>query len=57
MCCRREQPYLVLTLFLSNHCVVHYHFMGSYTASGDGNESEGNLDNIRLAHEHDMGGK
>eukprot|EP00581_Thalassiosira_minuscula_P012620 CAMPEP_0183732296 /NCGR_PEP_ID=MMETSP0737-20130205/38101_1 /TAXON_ID=385413 /ORGANISM="Thalassiosira miniscula, Strain CCMP1093" /LENGTH=654 /DNA_ID=CAMNT_0025965273 /DNA_START=28 /DNA_END=1992 /DNA_ORIENTATION=+ len=35
---------------------LHYHFMGAYTASGDGNGSaEGNLDNIRLAHEHDMG--
>ena len=36
---------------------VHYHFMGSYTASGDGNdaECEGNLGNVRLAHEHDMG--
>jgi predicted aldo/keto reductase-like oxidoreductase len=35
---------------------VHYHFMGSYTASGDGDANfEGNLDNVRLAHEHDMG--
>lgn len=35
---------------------LHYHFLGSYTASGDGDESaEGNLGNIRLAHEHDMG--
>ncbi len=30
--------------------------MGSYTASGDGGKTfEGNLDNIRLAHKHDMG--
>mmetsp|Transcript_18676 Transcript_18676/g.37087 ORF Transcript_18676/g.37087 Transcript_18676/m.37087 type:complete len:640 (-) Transcript_18676:54-1973(-) len=35
---------------------LHYHFAGSYTASGDGDETfEGNLDNIRLAHKHDMG--
>lgn len=35
---------------------VHYHFMGSYTASGDGDEHfEGNLENIRLAKKHDMG--
>lgn len=35
---------------------LHYHFEGSYTASGDGDENaEGNLGNIRLAHEHDMG--
>ena len=35
---------------------VHYHFEGSYTASGDGDESfEGNLENIRLANKHDMG--
>ena len=35
---------------------VHYQFMGSYTASGDGDaEDEGNLSNIRLAHKHDMG--
>lgn len=36
--------------------IVHYHFCGSYTASGDGDESfEGNLQNIRLANKHDMG--
>lgn len=36
--------------------IVHYQFMGSYTASGDGDgEDEGNLANIRLAHKHDMG--
>jgi predicted aldo/keto reductase-like oxidoreductase len=29
--------------------------MGSYTASGDGDEMEGNLENIRLANKHDMG--
>lgn len=35
---------------------LHYHFMGAYTASGDcDGPAEGNLDNIRLAHEHDMG--
>ena len=35
---------------------VHHHFSGSYTASGDGDEdAEGNLGNIRLAREHDMG--
>lgn len=35
---------------------LHYHFEGSYTASGDGDESfEGNLENIRLATKHDMG--
>lgn len=35
---------------------MHYHFEGSYTASGDGDESfEGNLDNLRLAKKHDMG--
>ena len=37
---------------------MHYHFEGSYTASGDSGDSdlnEGNLDNIRLAHKHDMG--
>lgn len=36
--------------------IVHYQFLGSYTASGDGDgEDEGNLANIRLAHKHDMG--
>ena len=38
---------------------LHYHFMGSYTASGDSGSTnpmdEGNLENIRLAHKHDMG--
>ncbi|KAL3776236.1 hypothetical protein HJC23_011733 [Cyclotella cryptica] len=35
---------------------LHYHFEGSYTASGDGDENfEGNLENIRLANKHDMG--
>ncbi|KAL7531680.1 hypothetical protein ACHAXR_004172, partial [Thalassiosira sp. AJA248-18] len=36
---------------------LHHHFMGSYTASGDGDDEtfQGNLGNIRLAHEHDMG--
>ena len=36
---------------------VHYHFMGSYTASGDGIDAtfEGNLGNVRLARERDMG--
>eukprot|EP00571_Detonula_confervacea_P012771 CAMPEP_0172300094 /NCGR_PEP_ID=MMETSP1058-20130122/2273_1 /TAXON_ID=83371 /ORGANISM="Detonula confervacea, Strain CCMP 353" /LENGTH=629 /DNA_ID=CAMNT_0013009785 /DNA_START=6 /DNA_END=1895 /DNA_ORIENTATION=+ len=34
---------------------MHYHFMGAYTASGDGDVNEGNLDNIQLAHKHDMG--
>ena len=34
---------------------VHYHFEGSYTASGDGDVNEGNLDSVILAHEHDMG--
>lgn len=35
--------------------IVHYHFEGSYTASGDGDVNEGNLDSVILAHEHDMG--
>ncbi len=45
---------MIRSLFLIK---VHHHFMGSYTASGDGDteESEGNLANIRLAHKHDMG--
>jgi hypothetical protein len=36
---------------------LHYHFMGSYTASGDGNvmNMEGNLSNILLANKYDMG--
>ena len=34
---------------------LHYHFMGSYTASGDGTDFEGNEENIRLAQKHDMG--
>ena len=36
---------------------LHYHFLGSYTASGDGERArhEGNVANVRLAHEHDMG--
>ena len=36
---------------------LHYHFMGSYTASGDGSaaQMEGNWGNIRLAQKHDMG--
>eukprot|EP00985_Skeletonema_marinoi_P006190 scaffold2689_cov70-Skeletonema_marinoi.AAC.13 len=36
---------------------LHYHFMGSYTASGDGTDAqlEGNTENIRLAKKHDMG--
>ena len=36
------------------YCNIHYHFCGSYTASGDA-EFGGNLSNIRLAHEKDMG--
>jgi len=34
---------------------MHYHFVGSYTASGDGTAVEGNEENIRLAQKHDMG--
>jgi len=35
---------------------LHYHFCGSYTASGDDiNGVEGNLSNVRLAREKDMG--
>lgn len=40
---------------------LHYHFVGSYTASGDGGgggadaQMEGNAENIRLAQKHDMG--
>jgi predicted aldo/keto reductase-like oxidoreductase len=36
---------------------LHYHFVGSYTASGDGTaaQMEGNEENIRLAQKHDMG--
>lgn len=36
---------------------LHYHFMGSYTASGDGDvmNMEGNLSNILLANKYDMG--
>ena len=34
---------------------LHYHFMGSYTASGDGDEVDAQLENIRLAQKHDMG--
>jgi hypothetical protein len=33
---------------------IHYHFLGSYTASGGG-QCGGNLDNIRLMKEKDMG--
>eukprot|EP00550_Attheya_septentrionalis_P007356 CAMPEP_0198295124 /NCGR_PEP_ID=MMETSP1449-20131203/25970_1 /TAXON_ID=420275 /ORGANISM="Attheya septentrionalis, Strain CCMP2084" /LENGTH=586 /DNA_ID=CAMNT_0043995319 /DNA_START=182 /DNA_END=1942 /DNA_ORIENTATION=- len=33
---------------------MHYHFEGSYTASGDGMYG-GNLENVRLCHEKDMG--
>jgi hypothetical protein len=41
---------------LSQPFSVHYHFEGSYTASGDGDETfEGNLQNVRLANKHDMG--
>ena len=46
MICRKTHTFVML---------VHYHFEGSYTASGDGDVNEGNLDNIRLANEHDMG--
>ncbi len=34
---------------------LHYHFYGSYTATGGGN-SGGNLDNIKLLNKKDMGG-
>ena len=35
---------------------LHHHFIGSYTASGDSDgDYEGNVENIRLAHDHDMG--
>jgi len=34
---------------------LHYHFCGSYTASGDLEDGRGNLSNIRLAHSKDMG--
>ncbi len=33
---------------------IHYHFIGSYTASGGG-DCGGNLDNVRLMKEKDMG--
>jgi len=33
---------------------LHHHFCGDYTASGDG-DNGGNIDNVRLAHEKDMG--
>jgi len=33
---------------------LHYHYFGSYTASGDG-PLGGNLSNIQLCNEHDMG--
>ena len=42
-------------LFPTLILVVHYHFEGSYTASGDGDVNEGNLDSVLLAHKHDMG--
>ena len=34
---------------------LHYHFIGSYTASGTGNVHEGNMDAIVKAKERDMG--
>lgn len=34
---------------------LHYHFCGSYTASGDSSDGRGNLENIRLCQERDMG--
>jgi len=33
---------------------LHHHFCGDYTASGDG-ETAGNLENVRLANEKDLG--
>lgn len=33
---------------------LHYHFFGSYTASGSGPHG-GNIENVRLCHERDMG--
>jgi hypothetical protein len=51
--------YIMLTehtlLFPTLILIVHYHFEGSYTASGDGDVNEGNLDSVLLAHKHDMG--
>ncbi|KAL7566201.1 hypothetical protein ACA910_011274 [Epithemia clementina (nom. ined.)] len=34
---------------------LHYHFIGSYTASGGGHDGEGNRDCIRLLNEKNMG--
>jgi hypothetical protein len=36
---------------------LHHHFCGSYTASGDGPDGEGNIKCLRLLKEKDMGGK
>ena len=54
MCTYFNAMFPILTT--SHLMTVHYHFEGSYTASGDGDESfEGNLQNILLANKHDMG--
>ena len=34
---------------------IHYHFMGSYTASGGGHDGQGNRDVVRLMNEMNMG--
>eukprot|EP00527_Entomoneis_sp_CCMP2396_P005820 CAMPEP_0198150638 /NCGR_PEP_ID=MMETSP1443-20131203/51786_1 /TAXON_ID=186043 /ORGANISM="Entomoneis sp., Strain CCMP2396" /LENGTH=561 /DNA_ID=CAMNT_0043816009 /DNA_START=60 /DNA_END=1742 /DNA_ORIENTATION=+ len=34
---------------------IHYHFMGSYTASGGGHDGQGNRDVVRLMNEKNMG--
>ena len=34
---------------------LHYHYFGSYTASGHGEDGGGNEANIRLCNEFDMG--
>ena len=39
-----------------DYCNLHYHYFGSYTASGCGPNGTGNLENVRLLNEKDMGG-
>ncbi len=34
---------------------LHYHYFGSYTASGGGHDGRGNLDNVKLLAEKNMG--
>jgi hypothetical protein len=49
---------LILQLINTNvfeYVNLHYHYFGSYTASGGGKDGDGNLDCVKLLHDKNMG--